>query len=107
MLFSEFRGGCKRTSNSFIFSLRNNERLPPFKSNVTDPQCAIYCYPSDGPTFGWGCDLHIDNYANSNSYSHTDFGSSYSLPSGVSNPYTILAGTRYFSPDEVEVFYLG
>ena len=108
MLFSDSSdSGWKRTSNSFIFSLRNNERLPPFKSTVTKSQYAIYCYPSGGPKFGAGFDLHIANYANSNNNSHTYFGHSYSLPSGVSNRYTILAGTRDFSPDEVEVYYLG
>ena len=30
----------------------------------------------------------------------------YLAPAAVKNPYTILAGTLYFSPDEVEVFYL-
>ena len=107
MLFSDSSDSFKRTSNSFIFSLRNNERLPPFKSNVTKPQYAIYCISRYGPIFGGGTDLRIANYANSNSNSRTDFGHSYSLPSGVSDQYTILAGTRYFSPDEVEVYYLG
>ena len=104
MLFSDASGGFTRTSNSFIFSLRNNEGLPPFKSNVTNPEFAIDCSPSHGPTFGGGRDLHI---ANSKSNSYSFFGDTYSLPSGVSDPYTILAGTNYFSPDEVEVFYLG
>ena len=36
----------------------------------------------------------------------SDFGRSYSLPNGVTDRFTILAGTHYFSPDEVEVFYL-
>ena len=34
-------------------------------------------------------------------------GSSYSVPSGVQDKKTILAGTYKFTPDEVEVFYLG
>jgi len=36
----------------------------------------------------------------------SNFGSSYSLPNGVTDRFTILAGTDYFSSDEVEVFYL-
>ena len=35
----------------------------------------------------------------------SNFGSSYALPYGVTDRFTILAGTDYFSPDEVEVFY--
>ena len=33
-------------------------------------------------------------------------GGAYLAPAAVKNPDTILAGTLYFSPDEVEVFYL-
>ena len=62
-----------------------------------------------GPTFGDGSDIYISNNANSNTGSATDFGqhNSYSVPSGVQDQYTILAGTRKFTPDELEVFYLG
>ena len=39
--------------------------------------------------------------------SHTGFGlhRTYTVPSGVKDPFTILAGTRNFSPDDWEVFY--
>ena len=74
---------------------------------VTSPSYAIYRWPSYGPTFGGGHDIHIANNANSNTNSHTDFGYYYSAPSGVQDGYTILAGTYKFTPDEVEVFYLG
>ena len=40
-------------------------------------------------------------------FSYTNYGNSYSVPSGVQDRKTILAGTYYFTPDEVEVFYLG
>ena len=97
------------TSNAFIFSLRNKEGLAPFKSMVTNPTYAICRYSGFCPTFGGGWDIHIANNANSNNNSYTDFGqfNDYSVPSGVEDQYTILAGTRYFSPDAVEVFYLG
>jgi len=96
------------TSNAFIFSLRNKEGLGPFKSMVANPTYAIYRYSSYGPRFGRGGHIYIANNANSNTYSHTNFGqnSDYSVPSGVQDQYTILAGTRNFTPDEVEVFYL-
>ena len=64
---------------------------------------AIVRASSYGPTFGAG-DIHIANNASSNNYSY--FGRSYSVPSGVQNNYTIPAGTQFFTPDEVEVFYL-
>ena len=70
---------------------------------------AIYKGERDGPTFGKGYpyDIHIANNASSNTCSHTQFGNTYTLPSGVQDRDTILAGTDTFSPDEVEVFYLG
>ena len=107
--YSETSGGYTSTSNAFIFSLRNKEGLGPFKSMVTDSSSAIYRHSNYGPTFGDGHDIYIANSANSNVNSYTDFGEykDYSVPSGVKDQYTILAGTRYFSPDELEVFYLG
>ena len=97
--------GHGSTSNAFIFSLRNKEGLGPFKSMVTSPSSAIYNFPSSGPTFGAGFDIYIANNANSNTNSYAYFGFSYSVPSGVQDRYTILAGTSSFSLDEVEVFY--
>jgi len=76
---------------------------------VAKPSNAIYRTSSYGPTFGTGWDIYIANNANSNINPYTDFGETnvYSVPSGVQDQYTILAGTRYFTPDQVEVFYLG
>ena len=68
---------------------------------------AIYRSSSYGPTFGGGHDIVIKDNANSNTNSYTNFGQSYSLPSGIKDRITILAGTYKFTPDEVEVFYLG
>ena len=85
----------------------DKEGLAPFKSMVKQAESsyAIYCWPSYGPVFGLGDILIADN-ASQNTRSSTDFGLSYSLPNGVTDRRTILAGTTTFSPDEVEVFYL-
>ena len=85
----------------------DKEGLAPFKSMVKQAESskAIYCGPSYGPLFGW-VDLFIADNASQNTHSFTDFGRSYSLPNGVTDRLTILAGTHHFSPDEVEVFYL-
>ncbi|XP_078383112.1 uncharacterized protein LOC144665696 [Oculina patagonica] len=99
-------GGYSYTTNAFIFSLRNKEGLAPFKSMVTRPSNAIYRNSGYGPIFG-GHDIYIAHNANSNTNSYTHFGHSYSVPSGVQNSNTILAGTRTFTPDDWEVFYLG
>ena len=96
------------TSKSFIFSLVDKEGLAPFKSMVKHDSSsnAIYRGSSYGPTFRRVYDIYIADNANQNTYSYTYFGHSYSPPNGVTDRGTILAGTRYFSPDEVEVFYL-
>ena len=96
-------GGHGSTSNAFIFSLINKEGLAPFKSMVKRTQYAIYRSSSYGPIFSGGNDILISNNANSNANSYTNFGSSYSAPSGVQDRRTILAGTNRFTPDEVEV----
>ena len=74
---------------------------------VTKSSHAIYRNSSYGPTFGGGHDIYIANNANRDAPSYTNFGFSYSVPSGVQVKNTILAGTYSFTPDEVEVFYLG
>jgi len=98
--------GLGYSSNAFIFSLRNKEDYA-FKSMVKDPSKAIYGGANLGPTFGYGWDLYIQNNANSNTGSYANFGVSYSVPSGVQDKKTILAGTYKFTPNEVEAFYLG
>jgi len=70
------------------------------------PSMAVYSHLSNGPAFGSGFDIYIANNANSNQNSHTNFGFSYCIPSGVQDQSTILAGTRGFSPDDWEVFHL-
>ena len=74
---------------------------------VKNPSNAIYGNSDRGPAFGNGHDIRIANNANSNTNSYANFGYAYSVPSGVQDKKTILAGTYKFTPDEVEVFYLG
>ena len=102
MLESSGRYGFTR--KAFIFSISNKEELDPFVSEVRRPDRAIYRWSRYGPWFGY--DIYIANNANSNSVSRAGLGRYYPVPAAVQDPDTILAGTEYFSPDEVEVFYL-
>ena len=97
-----------KAPGSFIFSLRNKEDLSPFKAPLKDQNTpyAIYTYRTYGPVFGEGHDLSISNNAASNTYSYTNFNYNYQAPSGASDTSTILAGTNYFQPSEIEVFYV-
>ena len=100
-------GRWSATSKAFIFSLSNNEGLAPFVSKVKkeDTRYAIYRSSYLGPRFGY--DISITNNADSNINSKAFLGYYYSVPPAVQNRLTVLAGHKvYFSPDEVEVFYL-
>ena len=90
---------------SSLFSLRNNENLAPFIANVRpgNEQHAVYCYPGYGPTFGGGHDVHIADNANGNRQSYSNLGY-YQVPPGIRANCALLAGSRNFTPTEIEVF---
>ena len=97
---------------SFMYSLRNNDGFASFKStlkNENDPK-AIFRHSGYGPTFGDNHDLYIANNAGSNTYSFARLGRTYNLPPGYTydqtNTNSLLAGSFYFTPSEVEVLYL-
>jgi hypothetical protein len=96
----------QRSNLSFLFSLRNNENIAPFIANMKPghQQNAIYCYPDYGPTFGGSHDVHITNNANGNQGSYSGLGFSYDPPPGTVEANSLLAGSRTFTPTEIEVF---
>ena len=104
--------GYVRAPGSFIYSLRNNDGLAPFKSTLKDEsdQRAIARASVRGPIFGAGHDLIIASDAGSNTGSHTNFGHTYNLPHGYTyqqtNTHSLLGGSYFFTPSEVEVLYL-
>ena len=104
--FSESSGGLTATSEAFIFSLNNNEGLEPFVSKMKKEYSgtAIYRTSDHGPHFAYY--VYVANNANSKGKSKARLTNRYSVPPAVKNRDTVLAGTTYFSPDEVEVFYL-
>ena len=97
---------------SFMYSLRNNDSLAQFKSSLKydSNSWAIRRFRNSGPTFGYGSDLHIADNAGSNTNSRTNFGHTYNLPPGYTyrqtNTRSLLGGSYYFTPSEVEVLYL-
>ena len=92
------------TSEAFIFSLNNSEGLSPFMSKVKQEfkYLAIYRHSDNGPSFG--DDLVIKATI---SQSIARLGSFYSVPASVKDRFAILKGRGQYSPDKVEVFYLG
>ena len=108
--------GCwyQYDSKAFLFSLVNKPgwapvKLPQTGIDSSKRQHSIYIHSSYGPTFGGGHDIYISNSASSNRNSYSNLGWTYSPPSGHSYSSTFaktfLAGTQYFTPDEVETFY--
>ena len=102
---------CKSSNVSFLFSLRNPNNMQPFKCPIINGRngYAIYCSPSYGAIFGGGHDLIIYNNANINQNSYSNLGNTYQAPAGYqyNTPQTqsLFAGSRNFTPTEIEVFY--
>ena len=100
----------RSSSSNYIFSLRNKDNLSPFRSAVyRNSNHAIYTNPGYGPTFGNGHDIYIANNADKDTNSYANLGYTYRPPSGYSygssNTRDLLAGSYYFTPTEVEVYY--
>ena len=101
--------GWVAAPGSFLFSLRNNDGLAPFKSSLKNgkEKFAIRRRNTYGPTFGSEPDLSI---LPKNSQSEAYFGKDYQLPSGYTsgnpNAKSLIAGSTKFIPAEVEVLNL-
>ncbi|XP_031570080.1 uncharacterized protein LOC116304478 [Actinia tenebrosa] len=105
-------GNYYRSSRSFLYSLYNTNGYSPIKLTFNRHlyyQYAIYGINSYGPTFGGGHDLHISNYASSNTNSYTNLGHTYRTPQicsyGSGTCRSFMAGTYNFCPNDIEVFY--
>jgi len=102
---------------AFLFSLVNKPGWAPVKlpqrKDPRVPNIAVLQGPNQGPTFGTGYDLQIDesNRKQGNSNSYTDLGATYTPPNGYSYRSTFARTFLHggsgmdFIPDEVEMFY--
>lgn len=112
--FSMIAGGSgpyRQSVNSFIFSLKNKDNVPPIKMKIKQIETAIYDSNSYGVIFGDGPhDILIANDAGSNTQSVANLGKSYMLPTGyrygTSTTNSFLAGSLRFKPDDTEVLYM-
>ena len=105
----------RRPNTSFLYSLRNEDQVTPFKCPIYDDlndktwfglePCAYFGF---NPPFGSGHDLYISDNANSNHDSYSNLGNTYQPPPGYQpcTPQTkaLLAGSEKFQPSEIEVF---
>jgi len=97
------------SSKSFLFSLYNTNGFNPIQMNLTgtNSQSAYYSNRDYGPTFGGGHDLCIANLASSAKSSFTSPSTVYQTAPGCKAGVacTFFAGSHYFQPDDVEVFF--
>lgn len=99
---------CHRSYKAFIFSLKNKDNLPSFKSSVyQNHHYAICADAKKGAVFSQ--DISISDFARYNSESTSSLGYSYRPPTGygynIFRTKSLLAGSDKFSPDEIEVFF--
>ena len=109
LVLLESSGSYGATSEAFIFSLNNSEGLAPFVSKVKQGKVgkAIESHSYYGPKFGDDLVIHVEAGRKGSSKAILD--AYYPVPDSVRDKgSTILTGKHrgYFSPDEVEVFYL-
>jgi hypothetical protein len=88
---------------SFLFTIRNPHNISSRKFALSNPSQAILCYPSYGPTFGNGWDIHVADNSNSNTNSYSNLGSGYVNDTGV-NGREVFTGECNFTVKEIEVF---
>ena len=96
-----------------MFSLKNNDDLPPFKSSILEGKtaiCAGFCF---GAVFGNGIvatdvDVFISKHPPTEKC-YANLGHTYELPDGYetgsAKAGALLAGNSKFTPSEIEVFY--
>jgi hypothetical protein len=96
-----------------MFSLKNKDGLPPFKSSILVVDDATVADNEYGAVFGkgattFGIDLLITGHPPTQKC-HSDFGLAYKLPDGyekgTEKARCLLAGSFNFTPSEIEVFY--
>ena len=102
-----------RSEKAFIFSLKNNDNLEPFKSPILKVESATFGIRGTGAVFGEGMistnvDLYIAGHPQTQSC-YANLGHAYKLPEGyekgTARAGALLAGNSSFTPDEIEVFY--
>jgi hypothetical protein len=92
----------KADPSSFIFSLINKLNKP-IKMKWSQ-NYGICCNSSHGPIFGGGHDLYIAGKSNTNRYSYSNLGHSYTHPDYAYGSNEFLAGSYNFQVSEKEVY---
>jgi hypothetical protein len=100
-------GGYQQAEGAFLFRLTDGTMAgaQPVMLPCSELTNGVYDNDSYGPVFGRGHDIHIADNAGNNSESYSNGGYSFTLPAGhTGEKHTFLAGSRNFTPSEIEVF---
>ena len=90
---------------AFLFSLKNPTNNPLKLHQIDNSSShSVRDYASDGPCFGSGLDLCIEDRANMRSRSHEHLGHTYTVPSGIKNE-PFFTGSNHYRENEIETFY--
>ncbi|XP_025153304.1 uncharacterized protein LOC105191443 isoform X2 [Harpegnathos saltator] len=89
------------SEKAFLFTLANNEDVPPTKFDIVKKSFATCHHPDIGPIFGAGADLLISSNCNVNKESYSNLPHSYE---GDHASNTVLMGDYHFSVVDYEVF---
>ena len=112
--WSVAEGSNSPAPGSFLFSFRNNDNLQPFMAPLINStnKFAIQRHEKNGLQFGVGPDLSILNkeIKLDTTVSAANLGRTYQAPPGYifekgSTP-SLLAGSLFFIPAEIEVLFL-
>jgi hypothetical protein len=88
---------------SFVFTIKNPHNLPPTILKQQQEGNAIHQYGQRGPVFGQGHTLSVCDQCHTSDGSYSNFGSTYANDAGIAKD-QVLAGTRNFTVEEIEVF---
>ena len=93
--------------SAFIYSLVNMENRPLLFEHSSTNKKSIFSSPCYGPVFGSG--IVISDSSNTNTISYSVLGNTYTHPEyplGSKKARKILAGSRNFQVQEIEVFQM-
>ena len=98
--------GYKNDPNAFIFSVSNpDNKQAVFTVKRLSGNNAIYCWSTNGPTFGAGHDIYVADNSDLETTSYSNLGQSYLLNGmDIRLGKHFLVGSRYFLVNEIEVF---
>ncbi|KAB7503220.1 BTB/POZ domain-containing protein 9 [Armadillidium nasatum] len=98
---TSFKGKYVASEKAFLFTLVNDQDLPPTKFPVVKKMFAICYHPDCGPIFGAGADLFIASNCNQNLESYSNLPHSYD---GENASCATLMGDYNFTVLDYEIF---